>query len=84
MSHAMLNHLKGIKTNIDCDIDLARAIYARIKNAHPTIDDETAIKYLKIALNDIRNINVSNERKISRARRLSLNDDFNRWNARKI
>ena len=83
-NHAMLNHLKGIKTNIDCDIDLARAIYARIKNAHPTIDDETAIKYLKIALNDIRNINVSNERKISRARRLSLNDDFNRWNARKI
>ncbi len=79
-----LRRLTGIETNIDCDIDLAQAIYTRIKNAHPTIDDVTAIKYFEIALNDIRNIKVNNERKINRARRLSLNDNFNRWDNRRI
>ncbi len=73
--------LKGMRTYIECDIDLAKAIYTRIKNAHPTIDDETTLKYFEIALNDIRNIKVNGERKICRARRLSLNDHFNRWDA---
>ena len=44
------------------------------------IDDKTVIKYFEIALDDIRNIEVSDERKKSRAKRLGLSKDFNRWN----
>lgn len=70
---------QGINTKVLCDLDLARAIYSKIKEAHPDIDDVTAIKYFEIALDNIRNIKVSKERKISRAKRLSLSPDFNRW-----
>ena len=78
------NHLNGIKTDILCDIDLATSIYSKIKEAHPNIDDETAIKYFEIALDNIRNIEVNDERKISRAKRLSLSPKFKRWNGRDI
>ena len=33
-----------------------------------------------LELNDIRNIEVNDERKKSRAKRLSLNPNFNKWN----
>ena len=71
---------KGIKTKVFCDLDLARAIYSKIKSTHPNIDDETARKYFEISLDDIRNIKVSDERKVSRAKRLSLKPDFKKWN----
>lgn len=73
-------YFNGIDTELLCDLDLAKAIYSRIKEVHPDIDDETATKYFEISLNDIRNIKVSEERKISRAKRLSLNTIFNKWN----
>lgn len=66
----------GIYTNLFCDLDLAKAIYTKIKEIHPDIDDETAIKYLKVALHFIRDIKVSDERKISRAKRLSLHPNY--------
>lgn len=65
--------------NIVCDKDLAMALYKKIKEHHPDIDDKTVIKYFEIALDDIRNIKVSDERKKSRAKRLGLSKDFNRW-----
>ncbi len=65
--------------NLVCDKDLAMALYKKIKEHHPDIDDKTAVKYLEIALEDIRNIEVSDERKKSRAKRLGLSKDFNRW-----
>ena len=77
-SHA---YEKGIETHILCDLDLAKAIYLRIKEAHPDIDDETAIKYFKVALHNIRDTKVSYERKESRAKRLSLSPKFNKWTA---
>ena len=73
-------YLSGLETKIACDLDLAQAIYSKIKETHPGIDDEMAIKYFKIALENIRNIKVSEERKTKRAKRLSLNPKFNSWN----
>lgn len=73
-------YFNGIDTELLCDLDLAKAIYSRIKEVHPNIDDETATKYFEIVLDDIRNIKVSEERKISRAKRLSLSSRFNKWN----
>lgn len=73
-------YLSGMETKIACDLDLAQAIYSKIKETHPGIDDEMAIKYFEIALDNIRNIKVSEERKTNRAKRLSLNPKFNSWN----
>ncbi len=77
----MKNHSykSGIDTNLLCNLDLAKAIYAKIKEVHPDIDDETAVKYLKVALHNIRDTKVSDERKESRAKRLSLKPEFNKW-----
>ena len=70
----------GIQTDIICDIDLAQAIYAKIKKAYPDIDDATAIKFFQYSLSNIRNVKVNEERKVSRAKRLELNPNFQRWN----
>ena len=83
----MINHLSyksGTYTNLLCDLDLASAIYKRIMKVHPDIDDETAIKYLKVSLHNIRDPKVSEERKESRAKRLSLNSKFSKWYGRNV
>lgn len=63
-----------METNIVCDLDLACEIYSKIKEAHPDIN----------ALDHIRNTKVSDDRKVNRAKRLSLNPNFKRWNASDI
>lgn len=73
------NYKKGKSTDIICDLELATAIYNKILEYYPDIDDKTAVKYLEIALEDIRNIEVSEKRKKNRAKRLGLRHDFNRW-----
>lgn len=77
-------YLTGTHTKILCDLDLAQAIYSKIKQAHPNIDDKTAIDYFTVALNDIRNIKVSDDRKVKRAKRLSLNSNFRRWTGQDV
>lgn len=74
--------LGGTNAKLFCDLGLAKAIYLKIREAHPDIDNETAVKYLKVALHFIRDIEVSDERKVSRAKRLSLNPNyFNKRNS---
>lgn len=74
----MYGHCLGGKMlNTSCDLELAKSIYAKIKEAHPDIDDETAIKYLKVALADIKKIKVNDERKKSRAKRLAYKPKYN-------
>ena len=71
---------RGIHSKKFCNLDLAMSIYRKIKEKHPNIDDKTALKYFEIALDNIRNIKVSDERKQSRSKRLSLGTKFNKWN----
>ena len=75
---------KGKSTDIICDLELATAIYNKILEYYPNIDDDTAIKYLGIALDNIRNIEVSEERKMGRAKRLDLSKNFNRWSSSNV
>lgn len=75
------HYYHGIDTKVQCDLDLAKAIYTKIKEVHPNIDDKTARKYFEIALDNIRHIKVSHERKINRAKRLNLSPNFNKWKA---
>ena len=73
------DYKKGTDINLVYDIELAMAIYKKIKSYHPDIDDKTAVKYLGIALDNIRNIEVNESRKESRVKRLGLSKGFNRW-----
>ena len=74
----------GKCTDIICDLELATAIYKKILEYYPNIDDNTAIKYLGIALDNVRNIEVSEERKMGRAKRLGLSKNFNRWSSSNV
>lgn len=76
--------LKGKDAKVACDLSLAQAIYSRIHEIHPDINDDTAIKYFRVALADIRNIKVNDARKTSRVKRLSLDPNFKRWNSRDV
>ena len=69
-------HDQGIYTSLFCNLDLAKAIYKKIKETHPDIDDDTAIKYLKVAFYNITKNEVSEERKVSRAKRLELKPNY--------
>ena len=85
----MCNYLKsnrfyGLETKVICNIDLAQAICKKIREVYPDIDDKTLVKYFEIALDNIRNIEVSNERKMSRAKRLLLKPNFKKWNAKDV
>lgn len=78
-NNGIVRTLRGINIKIACDLDLAQAIYKKINEMHPDIDDEIVVKYFIVALNDIREIKVNDDRKISRAKRLSLDPNFTRW-----
>ena len=74
------NYVKtGICSDTYCNLNLAKAIYKKIKENNPNISDKEALKYLEIALDNIRNIKVNETRQESRAKRLSLSPKFNRW-----
>lgn len=70
---------QGIKSHTLCDLDLARSMYSKIIEYHPDIDDITALKYFEIALDNMRNIRVNDDRKESRVKRLMLKPGFNNW-----
>lgn len=61
-------YFNGIETDIVCDINLATSIYSKIKEAFPEIDDETAIKFFEIMLDNKKNTKENGSQK-----RLSLN-----------
>ena len=65
--------------DIICDLELAQAIFKKIKEVHPKINDKLALKYLEIALDNIRDIPMTDDRKESRIKRLGLNPKFNKW-----
>ena len=78
----MYNYLKKkyitsgtLNSHVMCDLDLACAIYRKIKNKYPDIDDKLALKYFEIALDNMENIPVNESRLESRAKRLSLSID---------
>lgn len=59
-----------------CDYELAKAVYDRIIEKYPDIDTITMIKYMGIAVENMKEIPVSEERQKSRVKRLNLNPDY--------
>lgn len=74
-------YLLGKQLPVSCDLSLAQSIYKRIKEAKPDLDDDTICEYFERALAHIRNNKVNEYRKNNRAKRLSLDPDFNKWNS---
>ena len=74
-----IKKIKGRIIDEKCNIELARAIYMKIKEKYPKISDEKASKYLRAALFNMRYKDTSEDRKKSRIKRLSLNYNFNNW-----
>lgn len=71
--------VKGKESGYACSLPLATALYRKINEAYPDINDKTALKYFEIALDNIRNIQVSRHRQVKRALRLSLPGTFDKW-----
>lgn len=65
--------------NVVCDLDLARAIFKKIDEQYPGLDNKTLAQYFLNALRDMREIRVSEEREKDRAKRLGLHKDFKAW-----
>ena len=76
--------IRGRKLNVSCDLLLAQSIFNKINEVHPSIEENLAIKYFEIALDNIRKIEVNKVRRQSRARRLSLRHNFDKWYAEDI
>ena len=62
-----------------CYLPVARAIYNRILEKNPGIDEQTAIKYFERALAYIRKEKVSDAREESRMKRLNLRYQDAKW-----
>lgn len=73
-----------IDSTIICDFELARALYNKIKENHPNIDDKTIQKYMEIALDNIRKNENNPKETENRIKRLSLKPNFKNWNSHDI
>ena len=71
--------LIGTYTDESCDMGLATAIYKRILEHYPNIDDNKLIKYFGATLKGIRSHKVCSLRRDSRVKRLNLKKGFNNW-----
>ena len=63
----------GIQIDMPCEFELGKAIYKRIIETHPDIDDKTASIYLRAAIHNIKEKNKFKKRNNKLLKRLSLN-----------
>lgn len=73
------HYTKGIKSNIFCDLELAQAVYKKIKECNPELDDENLLTFLDITINSIRENIKTDEQKEIKRKEYSLNPKFNKW-----
>jgi len=64
-------NLNGKRLNLLCDLDLARSLYNKLKENNPDIDEATLRKYFKIALESIKNKEISGKRNENKVKRYS-------------
>lgn len=78
------SEIEGTYLNIQCDFELGKAICRKIIENNPGISDEMLYEYFASALYNIRTKKSTDAVQKSRVRRLSLNDDFHKWEAKDI
>lgn len=84
ISYDTSDHLQNHKLvddsiEFECSLELAHAIYTRLKEEYPGRPDEAIARYFTSALYMIQKYPVSEKRKAGRAKRLGLSEDFNEW-----
>lgn len=77
--HLQNHKLVDDSIEFECSLELAHAIYTRLKEEYPERPDEAIARYFTAALYMIQKYPVSEKRKAGRARRLGLSEDFNKW-----
>ena len=70
----------GMHSGSWSDLELGKAIYKKIIEAHPDATNEDISNYLSYALWKMRTKDQTQERKASRIRRLGLDETFDAWN----
>lgn len=77
--HLQNHKLVDDSIEFECSLELAHAIYTRLKEEYPERPDEAIARYFTSALYMIQKYPVSEKRKAGRAKRLGLSEDFNKW-----
>ena len=77
--HLQNHKLVDDSIEFECNLELAHAIYTRLKEEYPGVPDEAIARYFTSALYMIQKYPVSEKRKAGRAKRLGLSEDFNEW-----
>ena len=77
--HLQNHKLVDDSIEFECNLELAHAIYTRLKEEYPGRPDEAIARYFTASLYMIQKHPVSEKRKAGRAKRLGLNEDFNKW-----
>lgn len=77
--HLQNHKLVDDSIEFECSLELAHAIYTRLKEEYPGRPDEAIARYFTSALYMIQKYPVSEKRKAGRAKRLGLSEDFNKW-----
>ena len=77
--HLQNHKLVDDSIEFECNLELAHAIYTRLKEEYPGRPDEAIAHYFTAALYMIQKYPVSEKRKAGRAKRLGLSEDFNKW-----
>ena len=72
-----LDNPNQINSNIKCNFSLVIALYKKIEENHPNIDNITMQKYIQTALDSIRQNENDTQEKENRIKRLTLNPNFN-------
>lgn len=77
--HLQNHKLVDDSIEFECSLELAHAIYTRLKEEYPERPDEAIARYFTASLYMIQKHPVSEKRKAGRAKRLGLSEDFNKW-----
>lgn len=77
--HLQNHKLVDDSIEFECNLELAHAIYTRLKEEYPGRPDEAIARYFTASLYIIQKYPVSEKRKAGRAKRLGLSEDFNKW-----
>ena len=74
----------GIHSKISCDLELGQAVYKKLKECNPDLDDESLLKFFELTINSIRDNVKTKEQKIMKRKEYSLSPKFDKWTSNDI
>jgi len=74
----------GIHSEISCDLELGQAVYKKLKECNPDLDDESLLKFFEITIENIRDNIKTEEQKQMKRKEYSLSPKFDKWTSNDI